>query len=450
MPEIVNIPLADLLLDSGNPRLVETKESQQETALGLARQQGDNLIRLATDIVDNGLDPTTLPAVVATADRQKRYKVVEGNRRVLALRALETPSLVAPVLSPSSSRRLVQLAARYEQRPLGNVPCVLFETEDDAQHWVELRHTGQNQGIGLVEWGADEKDRYHARHAGTRRPAGQVLEFVEKHGVLSPEARASNRRIITTLQRMLNTAYVRDKLGIDIQNQQVIALYPTSELSRSLSRLVEDLKLNYQVPDLYHLPQREDYIDRLPARVKPRRSKMLKTPVFLDSLTAGEPSPMASARSRRRRRVQPTRTTVIPRSSTLDVKPPRINAIYNELSTLNVEQYPNACSVLTRVFIELSVDHYVSEKKLLTDKQVRDLPLAKRLKTVVTKLEKSGDIPARLARAMEAMADNQRSAVGASVVTMNQYIHNEFVYPKSHDLYATWDEIAPFMEKLWP
>jgi hypothetical protein len=249
---------------------------------------------------------------------------------------------------------------------------------------------------------------------------------------------------------MLNTAYVRDKLGIDIQNQQVIALYPTSELSRSLSRLVEDLKLNYQVPDLYHLPQREDYIDRLPARVKPRRSKMLKTPVFLDSLTAGEPSPMASARSRRRRRVQPTRTTVIPRSSTLDVKPPRINAIYNELSTLNVEQYPNACSVLTRVFIELSVDHYVSEKKLLTDKQVRDLPLAKRLKTVVTKLEKSGDIPARLARAMEAMADNQRSAVGASVVTMNQYIHNEFVYPKSHDLYATWDEIAPFMEKLWP
>src|SRR4051794_11518663 len=114
MPEIVQIPLPDLLLDNGNPRLVETQESQQKTALAPARQQGDNLIRLATDIVENGLDPTTLPAVVATADRRKRYKVVEGNRRVLALRALETPSLVSAVLSTSSARKLVQLSARYD------------------------------------------------------------------------------------------------------------------------------------------------------------------------------------------------------------------------------------------------------------------------------------------------------------------------------------------------
>jgi hypothetical protein len=374
VPEIVNIPLADLLLDDGNPRLAETQESQQDTALALARQQGDNLIRLAEDIVENGLDPTTLPAVVATADRRKRYKVVEGNRRILALRALETPSLVSAVLSAASARKLIQLAARYEQKPVGNVPCVLFDDETEVQHWVELRHTGQNQGVGLVEWGADEKDRYHARTAGSRSPAGQVIDFVEKHGRLSAEAAASNAKIITTLQRMLSTGYAREKLGIDIQNGQVIALYPTEALSRSLGRLVEDLRLQYKVPDLYHLEQREDYIDQLPASVKPKRSKMLKTPVFLESLTAGNKSAAATT-PKRRKRSQPTRTTIIPRSSTLDVKPPRINAIYNELTTLNVEQYPNACSVLTRVFIELSVDHYVSEKKLLTEKQVRESPL---------------------------------------------------------------------------
>lgn len=450
MPEFVQISVADLLLDDGNPRLVETEESQQETALALARQQGDNLIRLAADIVENGLDPTTLPAVVATADRRKRYKVIEGNRRVLALRALETPALVSAVLSTSSARKLVQLAARYEQNPIGNVPCVLFETGDEAQHWVELRHTGMNQGVGLVEWGAEEKDRYHARHAGTRGPAGQVLDFVEKHGSISAEAQASTRKIITTLQRMLNTGYARDRLGIDIQSGQVIALYPTQELARSLGRLVEDLKLNYKVPDLYHLEQRQAYIDGLPSSGKPRRSKVLRTPVFLDSLTAGEKSPKTPSLSKKRRKTQPTRTTVIPRSSTLDVKPPRINAIYNELATLNVEQYPNACSVLMRVFIELSVDHFIADKKLMTERQTRESPLAKRIKTIASALQKDGTIPAKLARAMEAVADNQRSAVGASVVTMNGYVHNEFVYPKSHDLYATWDEVAPFMEKLWP
>jgi hypothetical protein len=146
MFEYVQIPLADLLPDDGNPRLVDTAASQQETALALARQQGDNLVRLAADIVENGLDPTTIPAVVATADRRKRYRVVEGNRRILVLRALETPALVSAVQSQRSARKLTQLAARYVQNPIAQVPCVFFESMDDAEHWVELRHTGMNQG----------------------------------------------------------------------------------------------------------------------------------------------------------------------------------------------------------------------------------------------------------------------------------------------------------------
>jgi hypothetical protein len=161
--ENVDIPLVDLLLDVGNPRLAQSAASQQEVALEPARQQGDRIIRLAQDIVDNGLDPTTLTAVVATGDARKRYLVLEGNRRVLALRALETPSLIAPVLSPSSNRRLTELSKKYEQNPIDPVPCVLFADEDDAQHWIELRHTGANEGVGLVEWGSEEQDRYEDR-----------------------------------------------------------------------------------------------------------------------------------------------------------------------------------------------------------------------------------------------------------------------------------------------
>src|SRR4051812_38945393 len=45
MAEIVYIPLADLLLDNENPRLSGDRTSQQEAALDLARQQGDNIVR---------------------------------------------------------------------------------------------------------------------------------------------------------------------------------------------------------------------------------------------------------------------------------------------------------------------------------------------------------------------------------------------------------------------
>ena len=452
MHEQANIPIVDLLLDVENPRIADTQATQQEAALELARQQGDNIIRLAADIVENGLDPTALTAVVATGDRRKRYKILEGNRRVLALRALETPSLIAPALSPGASRRLTELSKKYEQDPIENVPCVLFESEDDAQHWVRLRHTGENQGVGLVAWGSEEQDRYYARHAGTRKPAGQVIEFVEKHGSLSDAAKASKQGIITTVERMLETPEARQKLGIDVRNKQVVALYPVEEVAPSLTRFIEDLKLQrVGVPDLYKADDRKRYVENLPAAVLPKKSKKLAAPILLDDLTAGTVSPPPAAPARpSRRRAKATRTTVIPKSANLDVTPPRINGIYNELLSLNAEQYPNACSVLLRVFIELSVDHFIADKKLMTDQEMRNAALAKKLKVVVKSLESSSQIPAKLARAIEAVADGQRHILAASIFNFHQYVHNEYVYPRAVDLYTTWDEIAPFMEKVWP
>lgn len=452
MHEHANIPLVDLLLDVENPRLADPQASQQEAALELARQQGDNIIRLAADIVEKGLDPTALTAVVATGDRRKRYKVLEGNRRVLALRAIETPSLIAPVLSAGASRRLADLARKYEQDPIENVPCVLFESEEDAQHWIRLRHTGENQGVGLVSWGSEEKDRYYARHAGTRKPAGQVIEFVEKHGKLSEAARASKQGIITTVERMLETPDARQRLGIDVRNKQVVALYPADEVARSLTHFIEDLKLQrVGVPDLYKADDRKRYVENMPTAVLPKKSKKLAAPVLLDDLTAGTVSPPSPPPPRPpRRKARATRTTVIPKSANLEVTPPRINRIYNELLSLNAEQYPNACSVLLRVFIELSVDHFIADKKLMTDQQLRQAVLAKKLKAVVKSLEDDSRIPAKLARAIDAVADGQRHILAASIFNFHQYVHNEYVYPRAVDLYTTWDEMAPFMEKVWP
>src|SRR5262249_3354915 len=126
MYEEVSIPVADLQLDTGNPRFGEEQESQQAAALKLAKQQGRNRVKLAEDIVDFGLDPTALVAVVATSDRHRKYKVVEGNRRVLALKALETPTLVAGALASAEERRLQQLSSRYHQGDqVESVRCVL-------------------------------------------------------------------------------------------------------------------------------------------------------------------------------------------------------------------------------------------------------------------------------------------------------------------------------------
>jgi hypothetical protein len=55
----------------------------------------------------------------------------------------------------------------------------------------------------------------------------------------------------------------------------------------------------------------------------------------------------------------PPRATV-PTTCVINIPRPRINDIYRELLKLNVDDFPNACAVSLRVFVELGVDGYLS------------------------------------------------------------------------------------------
>lgn len=447
MPEQVDIPLADLLIDARNARLREEQPSQQAALLAIAEQQGKRLLHLAKDIVANGLDPTTLPAVVPTEDQKKRYLVIEGNRRVAALKALETPSLIAPAFDTRSQKTLNNLANRFAQNPIESIICVLFQSEDELDHWVRLRHTGANDGVGLVEWGADEKDRYAARH-GQRSPAGQILDFVEKAGDLSDAAKQSNKGIITSLTRLINTPRVRELFGIEKLDGEVRSWYPASQVGRILTRVVEDLKTEtIKVGDIYHAPDRIGYAERVLEEEPTDRADRLDTPRPLDALDVEAPARRPKRKRRKKRR--PERTSLIPQSCHLDIDHPRINSIYNELMTLSVDQYPNACSVALRVFVELSVDHFLEHKGLMSEEDRRNKALAKRLKVAAAELKGKGKISTQLEKAIQKAADST-VVLAASTVNFNQYVHNRHVFPKPTELTIAWDELQPFMEQLWP
>lgn len=164
---------------------------------------------------------------------------------------------------------------------------------------------------------------------------------------------------MTNVERLVETTSVREKLGIELVRGELVSLYPAKELAKALTPIIEDLKMGkITVPDLYHADDRRKYVDSLPRASRPKTSTRLATPVLVDDLTTGTKKPRTVSPTRTRSQ-RPPRTTVIPKTAQLDVTLPRINQVYNELATLNAEQFPNACSVLLSVFIELSVDYYI-------------------------------------------------------------------------------------------
>lgn len=449
MHELVSIPVVDLILDAGNARLGEEQPSQQAIYHSLAQQQGSRLVELASDIVDRGLDPTTLPAVVATDDRRRRYKVIEGNRRILALKALDNPSIVASGLSSRDQAHLSPLAQRYAEDPVEEVPCVLFDSEVDAYHWVELRHTGANDGAGLVEWNTNEQDRFKARHGkgGARKPAGQILDFLEQVDG-PPEGKT---KVLTTVQRIINTREVRDALGIEVRDGIVVSHYPSDQVLRGLRRMAGDLRSEQiKVKDVYDAEDRRKYIAGFSSEELPDPASRLKEPMPLAELESSSPRPtQTSAPSRRKKRKAPRgRTAVVPSACSINPSSPRINNIFNELTTLDADTYPNAGAVLLRVFLELSVDHEINRLSLMSEEQRRKDSLSKRLKTLAGDMKDAKRISDQLHAAVVKVADSHHT-IAAATVTFNQYVHNKYVHPKPGEVRTAWDELQPFLEKVW-
>src|SRR5712664_4025810 len=91
MPDTRAIAHVDLLIDAENPRLAQPSTGQREAQKEMASRQGKKLLALAKDILENGLNPSDLPIVTPLNDDLGRYTVLEGNRRLVALKALENP-----------------------------------------------------------------------------------------------------------------------------------------------------------------------------------------------------------------------------------------------------------------------------------------------------------------------------------------------------------------------
>lgn len=205
------ISINDLLLDSHNPR-VEPATKQREQMQRLLDDQEDLIVALAEDVVENGISPIDLALVMPSKIEDDKFVVLEGNRRLLALKILANPHSLGALTVPSGRRKKLEaLAGRFKESPIKSIACYEVESREKARHWLELRHMGESGGRGVVGWGGVATARFRGDD-----PALQVIEFLVKSGQIGPDDLAlitSMRFPITTLRRLLETRRVKDFLA---------------------------------------------------------------------------------------------------------------------------------------------------------------------------------------------------------------------------------------------
>ena len=215
MPDPMPLPITDLLLDEENPRLATPNQGQRQTIRALATFQGTRLQVLATDIVRYGIDPSDLFIVMEV--EHKRYVVLDGNRRMTALKALENPEIVKGAVPTGVFTALRRLSREYDSDTHDAVLCIVVNDRAEADHWIELKHTGYQDGAGPLRWGPDEGARFRARTGGTLDAETQALNFLQLRGDISQEFR--QKVPTTTFRRLLRTPGVRRKVGARLERQ---------------------------------------------------------------------------------------------------------------------------------------------------------------------------------------------------------------------------------------
>ena len=445
------IPVSQLLFDTQNPRLPDIQTSQIESIKSMAKSQGDRIIALVQHLVDHGPNPSSLPIVMPCNDADGKYYVLDGNRRLSAIKLLEGPEITDGIFSSTVQEKLKKISSNYSQNPIVELRCVVVSNRDEADTWIQLIHRGQNQGAGLVEWDGQVAARYDARRKGSKSISLQVLDYVKEHGSISDELKAkieNGKFPITNLDRLLNTPYVRTKLGIERDGNEALITYKPEEVLKGLNRIVDDIGSgNITVSKIKSQSQRIDYINSFSKDELPEESKVLSEAQPIDASPLDAQKNMA--KGIKRGSSQARRKTLIPKDCKLYIPQPRIYKIYLELKRLEIDDFANAGAVMLRVFLELSLDHYVEGVLKWNEQKLQNSTLAHKLTAVANDFQSRNLMTSNQLTPIRKAADGQ-TLLAASIKTMHSYVHNRHFSPIASELKTAWDDLQLFMENLWP
>ena len=372
-----------------------------------------------------------------------RYVVVEGNRRITALRALENPDLLSGEVSKAVLNKFRKLSQVYHENPIISIPCVVFDHREETNHWIELRHTGERGGAGIVPWISPQSTRFRSRNE--EKPSEihlQALEFLKKRGDLDQE------RIIdiptTSLKRLLETPGVRSELGLDVDRGYLMIMADQGKVAKALMHVIDDLtEARINTEDIYTKEKRIAYATGLPAntRVHPTREPGEGVPATAEGIEASKKQTTSKKQATRPK----VRDVLIPQNCVLGITDERLKEIENELRGLSLKKHPNAVSVLLRVFLELSVDDYIDRNGLPSGEQD---PLVKKFRTVADHLKSKNKLNSQQAKPVY-KACQKGSFLAPSVSLMHQFVHNQYIFPIGSELRAHWNSLQPFVKAIW-
>ncbi|RZM37036.1 MAG: hypothetical protein EOP67_03365, partial [Sphingomonas sp.] len=315
-------------------------------------------------IKENDLDPGDSFYVINDDDYEDSYVVVDGNRRLAALKVLNNPVLLdGTKLGEGVKKRLREAAGAFI--PIQPISCVVFETREDANDWIERRHGKGLEGEGRISWGTLESDRFQKD-----RTVLDVISFVERNSTFDDtnwqRIKRSVEKSSTTLRRFLSSKAGKLALGFvekDDQGGPVFKRDPAFTI-KVMSQIFSDIDAGEITSRTYNKASEiAEYFDNLrPALDVTKQQETSPYPFASTDVKDGSERPRQAAKPltatpAKTKKVTPLRLTLAPgKHAFAEPAEEKGKQLLREASRLRLKDVPLGCAFLFRAMLEFATD----------------------------------------------------------------------------------------------
>lgn len=460
---------------SNNPRLnpEEQHVNLRDYVEDIIQEDGDkkSFMDLVRSIAINGFIPAD-PIVVWKDEKNDRYYVAEGNRRVLALKLLRDPSK-APREIRGTVTRLANDWVRIDKLFVNIAP-----TFADAEWYISQRNSTSSiqqkwSRLQQMRWieslydkYADNQELLVQKSSMSISEIEQIIRYIRllnlvneeqvKNALTEDEYKAATAHTfpITVFERFFSLTKVRDTWGFDFDGTKITFknksgfLIAFTEVIRRIVSSKQDYKLDTRNISAGEI---ETLLEKLP-KVDTDAEDPYEVGAKTDAEPEVEKQPDNPVQKSKPKSLKGdlNRNKLILECYHLNTTEARLSQLFNELKRLSVNRYTSVSAAAVRIFLELAVLDYIQSERL-------EVQMRKDFKNDFKKiiLKSRIDYLSRNSR----LKDNQKvckilkdlinEKETYTLDILNGYVHSKDTeYLNKQYLNGFWDHIFPLLQAM--
>jgi hypothetical protein len=459
----------NLHLDEKNPRLGRETSARAPREIIQYLFEHDKALEVAQSITARGYFPNEPLLAIKENDR---LVVVEGNRRLAALKALREPGL----LEGSMQRQLERLSRQIEDpNDIASVPVTLAPSRRATDRQIAGRH----KGTPVLAWQAENRASFildklaegytndqlrdqlgfklpDIQTARQTRAIAEMARSLDLPEEIKAKIDKPRVKLFTTLKRVFDSTVGRKYLMVEPDPDHGIRGTTTkAQFLRGFTNLVTDVILGTESSRTLNTNENiGEYFKSWNPRELPAKKRGSFVPAdIIQSRSVASSGRKPAAATKKSKQLS---NTVLPRDFKVRFGNDRLVDIRRELVKLKREDSPNAGAVLLRVFFELSVLNYLERTgelsgiiKRLETKQNRKLPFGtptmKQLVPEITRIAKN-KLKTTDASMVEKAIRYDPSAP-FSISELHGFVHHSDL-PSARDILQFWIRTEPLFRLM--